>query len=147
MPTAPAKKQIGKGTKVLIDTVEVGRIENAQLPETEYALVEGDELIPLDAAGNPVETEIPELGDLLPKDWEFTQYYDPLHASATSLDTKMAAKAEVTVAIVTGHAAAVKFSGKGLIYKMSVPQITKTGFYKRVVTIRQTTPLVIAANA
>lgn len=140
------KKTLGKGTVVKIDGTARGRIETFNPPASEYTTVEAPELNPQDDSGTPLAMDPVELGDEVPGEFTWVEYWDPRHADGTALETKFAAKSTVAVALVTPHTTSATLSFSGKIKKLAPQQLTKLGWYKREVTMIRTTAVTNAAT-
>lgn len=140
----PQKKILGKGTLVKIDGTTYGRVETVTPPTREYATVEAPELNPQDNTGASLPFDPVEFAEELPGEVVFTHYYEPTNADGTLLDTKFTNKTVIAVQLVVPTAVAQTITFSGLISKLGIPQVTKQGFWKREVTVRRTTAIVIA---
>ncbi len=142
----PQKKQLAKGTLVKVNGTTRGRIETFTPPGREFNRVDAPELNPQDDAGSPLPFDPMELGDEVPGEFSWTEYYDPRNADATSLDSLMEARAAVAFALVTPHATSATISFSGKIVKLGTQQLTKQGYYKRDVTCIRTSAITNAAT-
>lgn len=138
-------KVLGKGTIVKIDAAGLtptptvfGRIEELDLPAREYEEVQAPELNPVDDAGNALTNDPIELGEEILGEFGFTQYYDPRDTDALQLDTWFAAKTELILEFVTPHATSATLGCQGKIKRMTLPTLSKNGYYKRQITLNRT---------
>ena len=146
--TTEARKIMAKGTIVKIDTVVQGRIETVDPVPQEYETIEAPELNPQDDSGTALAFDPVELGDEIPGEFKFMQYYDPRNVKALAIDTKFAAKSTVAIALVCvapSDGATISFSGK--IKRIGIAQMSKKNYYKREITIIRTTAITNAATA
>lgn len=141
------KKTLAKGTLVKVNGTTRGRIETFDPPVQEFSTVEAPELNPQDDAGTELDFDPVELGDEIPGEFKWVEYWDPQHADATSLESLFAAKGEVAFALVTPHAASATLSFSAKITKLGPQQLSKRGYYKREVTCIRTTAVTNAATA
>lgn len=140
------KKTLAKGTLVKVNGTTRGRIETFDPPGQEYSTVEAPELNPQDDAGVSLAFDPLILGDEVPGEFKWVEYWDPRHADATGLETLFTAKADVTFALVTPHATSATLSFSGKITKLGGQQLTKRGYFKREVTCIRTTAITNAAT-
>jgi hypothetical protein len=146
--TTEARKIMAKGTVVKIDTVVQGRIETVDPPASERETVDAPELNPQDDTGVALTFDPVELGDEIPGEFKFVQYWDPRNVKALALDTAFASKATVAIALVCAapsDGATLSFSGK--IKRLGPQQLAKKNYFKREVTIIRTTAITNAASA
>jgi hypothetical protein len=142
------KKQLAKGTKIYVGVgvttpTLFGRIETVNLPKQDYETVEAPELYPVDDSGSPISNDPVELGDEIMGEFDFTHYYEPLHADADKLDDAWAAKSECTFWADCPHGGRVTFKGK--IKTLAPATLAKKDYFKRVVTVIRTSAITIAA--
>lgn len=145
------RKQLAKGSKVYIGVgvatpTLYGRIETANLPKREYETVEAPELNPTDDAGTAITNDFIEFGDEIMDEFDFTHYYDPLHADADKLDDAWTAKTECTFWVDSPHATGgARQTFKGKIKTLAQSTLAKKDYLKRVVTVVRTSSITIAA--
>lgn len=143
----PQKKVLAKGTLVKVNGTTRGRIEQFTPPSREFNRFEAPELNPQDDSGTALPFDPVELGDEVPGEFSWTEYWDPRNADATGLDTLFDARAAVTFALVTPHSTSATISFSGKLTKLGPQQLTKQGYYKRDVTCIRTTAITNAATA
>jgi hypothetical protein len=145
------RKTLAKGTIIEIGEkggtlAEYGRIETFTPPTQDYEAVEVPELNPQTDAGTPIDADPTELGDEIFGEFQFTHYWDPMHADADALDDWWAAKEELTFRLTTPHPttpAAISFDGK--IKTLAPAQLAKKDYFKRTVTVLRTSAVTKAA--
>lgn len=147
------RKTLAKGTIIKIGAkggtlVEYGRIETFTPPTQDYEAVEVPELNPQDDTGTAIDADPTELGDEIFGEFQFTHYWDPMHADADKLDDFWAAKTELSFELVTPHATAgavLSFDGK--LKSLAPAQLVKKDYFKRTVTVLRTSAMTKAAPA
>lgn len=146
------KKVLAKGTLVQLSVVggtlaTFGRIETFTPPAREYESLQVPELNPIDDSGNPLPDDPTELGDEVPSEFSFVQYYDPRDTDALQLDTWFDAKTELTCAYVTPHETSATKQFNGKIKRLGEEQLAKKNYYKREVVFVRTSAITNAATA
>jgi hypothetical protein len=147
------RKQIANGSRLLIaeapsgTLAAYGRVERCTLPFERYETIEAPELNPQDNAGVAIATDPVELGDQQLGEFEFTHYWDPMHAQGALLNTHFAAKQELIFAFDSPHATSgSRITTRGRIIALEPEELVKGGYWKRKVVCIRTAAVTIAAR-